>query len=231
MSLAEELEGAVSKIFREKWEQRQGSVVPAPEDLRLSNDAVELEGTVLYADISGSTAMVDQLPASLAAEIYKAFLLCAGRIIRAEGGTVTAYDGDRIMAVYVGDSKNTDAARTALKINSAVLKIVNPLYARIYGNSPLLAYSMRHVVAVDTSTLLVARTGFRGTNDLVWVGPAANYAAKMTSLDDAHPSWVSKQVHDQLHESLRTGVNGEAIWELVLWGGKHLYRSKHHWPI
>jgi len=30
---------------------------------------------------------------------------------------VTAYDGDRVMAVYLGNSKNTSAVTTALKIH------------------------------------------------------------------------------------------------------------------
>jgi class 3 adenylate cyclase len=50
-----------------------------------------------------------------AAEIYKTFLHCAAKIIRSEDGVITAYDGDRIMAVFIGNAKNTSAVRAALK--------------------------------------------------------------------------------------------------------------------
>ena len=110
----------------EEWSEREGRVVPESDGLRLGNDAVTLEGTVLYADLDDSTKLVDTAEPWLAAEVYKAYLVCAARIIRSEGGVITSYDGDRIMAVFIGDPKNTDAARTALKINFAVQKIVNP---------------------------------------------------------------------------------------------------------
>ena len=176
MALSDDLRIEISDTFRDQWQCRDGIVVPIPEALHLSNDAVRLDATVLYADMSGSTYLVDTCVPQFAAEIYKAFLLCAGKVIRSEGGIITAYDGDRVMAVFLGASKNTAATRAALKINYAVKAIANPLIANCYQNFP---YAIRHVAAVDTSSLFVARTGFRGANDLVWVGRAANYAAKI----------------------------------------------------
>ena len=64
--------------------------------------AVKIEGTVLYADLDSSTNLVDEYKPQFAAEMYKTYLHCAAKIIRSEGGTITSYDWDRIMAVYVG---------------------------------------------------------------------------------------------------------------------------------
>ena len=69
------------------------------------------------------------------------FLSCAARIIRDQGGTITGYDGDRIMAVFIGESKNSTAARTTLMINYAVLKIINPAIQNQYPNS---GYAVKH---------------------------------------------------------------------------------------
>jgi hypothetical protein len=53
------LKDEVAKIFRSQWTTRNGYVVPDPDDAKLGNDAVVFEkATVLYADLSGSTAMV-----------------------------------------------------------------------------------------------------------------------------------------------------------------------------
>src|SRR5271157_5911165 len=125
-TLGQQLEQEVKKIFRERWSSRDGQKVPESEDLQLGNDAVRLDGTVLYADLDGSTDMVNNYKPEFAAEVYKSYLHCAAKIIRDEGGVITAYGGDRIMAVFIGDSKNTSAARTAMKINYAVTKIINP---------------------------------------------------------------------------------------------------------
>ena len=112
MALRDELSEEVDKIFRTTWSVRDGRDVPESEDLALGNEAVKLDdATVLYADMAASTKLVDGFKWHFPAEIYKCFLYCAARIIRAEGGQITAYDGDRIMAVYIGDWKNTSAAR------------------------------------------------------------------------------------------------------------------------
>ena len=192
MSLGDDLNSEVKKILRETWTTRQGRVVPDPEDLGLGNDAVLLDGTVLYADLNGSTNLVETMKPEFAAEVYKCFLTCAARIIRAEGGEITAYDGDRIMAVYLGDSKNSDAARTALKIKYSVTKIINPAIRDQY---PRTSYTVGHVVGIDTSKLFVARIGVRGDNDLVGVGRAANYAAKLSDGAGA-PSQITADVYN-----------------------------------
>lgn len=86
MALKEDLEEEVAKIFREQWTARDGRGVPDPEDLGLGNDSVKLDATVLYADMADSTSLVDTNRLSFAAEVYKAYLTCAARIIKDEGG-------------------------------------------------------------------------------------------------------------------------------------------------
>ena len=159
MALKDELENKVKDIFRMQWSERNGQVVPSSEDLTLGNDAVKLDGVVLYADMSESTKLVDSYKASFAAEIYKAYLHCTAKIVRSEGGEVTAYDGDRIMAVFIGDSKNTSAARAALKINYARINVVNSSIKSHYPNA---TYQVKHTVGVDSCKLFITRTGIRG---------------------------------------------------------------------
>lgn len=214
MTLVDELTTYVKSAFQGRWDTTTGRVVPEPTTIALGNTAVELESaTVLYADIDGSTSMVDQHPWYVCAEVYKAFLHCAAKIIRSHAGVITAYDGDRVMAVYIGERKNTRAALTALKINWAVHKIINPLFAAQYPRS---TYRLQHVVGIDTSKLHVARTGVRGDNDLVWVGRAANYAAKLTTLDSQYPTWITDQVYLALAEDAKI-YQGTSMWELRIW--------------
>lgn len=190
MILKEDLEIQVKNIFSLAWNARKGIVVPNDRSISLGNNGVELNATVLYADLSKSTNLVDNYAPEFAAEIYKAYLLCAAKIIRNQGGEITAYDGDRIMAVFIGEKKNTSSVKAALKINYAVRSIINPAIAKQYGEGK---YSVNHVVGIDTSSLLVAKTGVRGANDLVWVGRAANYAAKLSSLPN-FPTYITHSI-------------------------------------
>lgn len=229
MSLEEDLRSEVKRICGDQWTARDGQKVPESADLKLGNDAVKLNATVLYADLSASTKLVDGYKPHFAAEIYKSYLHCAAKIIRSEGGSITSYDGDRIMAVFIGDWKNTSAARAGLKINYAVQDIVNPAIKAQYDTT----YQVSQTIGIDTSTLFVARTGIRGSNDLVWIGRAANYAAKLTELSSDYPTRITASVHGMLQNNLKT-TNGKSMWEARSWttmNGHSIYRSNWKWPV
>lgn len=231
MSLGDDLAKEVREVFKTTWSTRKGTKVPESEDLGLGNDAVELDGTVLYADLDASTNLVDSYAPTFAAEIYKTYLHCAAKIIRSEDGVITSYDGDRIMAVYIGDLKNTAAATSALKINYAVTQIVNPILKECY---PKKNYIVRQIVGIDTSPLFVARTGIRGSNDLVWVGRAANYAAKLCSLSADYPSRLTGTVYDMLLDSAKYSNDGKPMWEAESWNemnGMTIFRSNWRWSV
>ena len=131
MALKEDLSAYVSRVFQTRWEVRDGNIVPDTKDIQLGNQAVQFkEATILYADLSGSTRLVDSSAWWFAAAIYKTFLYCAARVIGAEGGVIAAYDGDRVMGIFIGPNQWTSAVRCALKINWATANIVTPLMKR-----------------------------------------------------------------------------------------------------
>jgi class 3 adenylate cyclase len=86
------------------------------------------------------------------------------------------------------------------------------------------------VVGIDTCKLLVAKTGIRGANDLVWVGRAANWAAKLCTLSDEWPTRITKAVHDNMNDKVRlVGGTGASIWQSANWTDMNnapIYRSK-----
>lgn len=231
MPLADELRNEVIKIFRDQWSTRMGQVVPEPENITLGNGAVEFgRATVLYADLSGSTAMVNTYKWAFAAEVYKTFLYCAARLVRASGGTITSYDGDRIMGVFVGDDQCDNAAQCGLKINYAVQKIVNPALKAQY---PKTEFEVKQVVGIDVSSIRAARTGVRGGNDVVWVGRAANYAAKLTELNLAERTWITKDVYDELDSASKLSQQ-TSMWKSFEWtqnGKLPIYGSTWRWVV
>lgn len=232
MSLKTDITKDIESIFKTRWTVQKTETVPAPEDLLLnSNHAKDLEtATVLYADLDGSTKMVDSKSWEISAEVYKTYLRCAAGVIRNEGGAITAYDGDRVMAIFTGSSKNTTAARCALKINWAVKNILQPAFDAQYPQS---AFKVRHVVGIDTTQLRTARVGVRVDNDLVWVGRAANYAAKLTTLNADTATWITKAVYDSLADEAKysSGVN---MWKEYRWEKMNnltIYGSTYWWSF
>jgi class 3 adenylate cyclase len=223
-----ELIAEADATLRTKWETRAGRKVPEAEDIELGNDAVILDGTVLYADMADSTGLVDSFKPWFAAKIYRTYLAGACRIIRDNGGGITAFDGDRVMAVFIGDRKNTPAAKSALHINAFVAEL-NQTVRSVYPDT---SYTLRQSVGVDTSSLFIARTGIRNNNDLVWVGRAANYAAKLCSLGDAtYPSHITEDVFSKLADEAKYGPDRASMWEKRMWNatGNVIYRSNWTW--
>lgn len=105
-----------------------------------------------------------------------------------------------------------------------------PLMKKQYRDTK---FSIRHVVGIDSSDLWVARTGVRGANDLVWVGPSANYAAKLTELDAAYPTWITGRVFDRIHDNAKY-AKGKSMWERRSWtpmDGMTIYRSTYWWSF
>lgn len=230
MGLKDDLTSQVTTIFKSQWEETEGRVVPIPKDIGLGNKATLLkQAVVLYADLDGSTKMVDSKKWQFSAEIYKSFLHCSAKIIKAESGEITAYDGDRIMAIFIGEDKHNRAARTALKLRWAVLNIIQPLMKTQYKTD----FAIAHTIGIDISDLRAVRTGVRGDNDLVWVGRAANYAAKLTTLTSEYPTRITKAVYDGLSSSLKTS-NSKSMWEARTWttmDNIDIYRSNWGWKI
>jgi class 3 adenylate cyclase len=231
MGLKADLETAVSKIFMSAWTERDGNVVPDDQSIQLGNDAVKLTATVLYADLADSTRMVDNNAPTYSAEVYKTFLHCAAKVVADDAGTITAYDGDRIMAVYIGEIKNTRAVRSAMKLRYAVAEILKPAKDKQYPDAS--AEEVKFAVGVDTSDLFVARTGVRGANDLVWVGRAANYAAKLAAISSPY-IYITSEVFDNMKDEVKQSSNGQLMWEAVRWNtfdDRTIYRSRWRWQI
>ncbi|HEY4933153.1 MAG TPA: adenylate/guanylate cyclase domain-containing protein [Terriglobales bacterium] len=214
MGLAEELADEVARIFRDSWSMRDGRVVPDTDKLVFKNEGVKLDAAVLYADLASSTLLVDSQSSTLAAEVYKAYLYCAAKIVRNVDGEITAYDGDRIMAVFVGLWRHEHAVLATLRLNRVIGEIINPAFSRVYTT---ISYRLRHSVGIDSSPLMAVKTGIRDANDLVWIGRAANYAAKLSAQRSSSNSiYITKVVYDNLGETFRQ-FEGQKVWQETIW--------------
>lgn len=210
MTLESDLSAKVYSFAKDEWEITPGRVVPDATALPFSNSAKSLSACFLYADLSDSTGMVKRTIPRLAAEYYKAFLHCASKLIEANNGTIEAYDGDRVMGVFLGEKKEVNAVVAAFQLKRAMQNIVNPTFTRVYGD---LHKPLKYTVGIDTGDVLACKAGVRGTSELVWIGPAANYAAKLNSfsgLDHTYPTRVTAAVHAKLPSY--TLPDGTDVW-------------------
>jgi class 3 adenylate cyclase len=215
-------------VVTERWTVDEGRVVPATGDIPLSNSSRRFEiATFLYADLNGSTKMVEELSWSRSAEIYKTYLYCASRLIRHFNGEVVAFDGDRVMGVFLGGTQSTNAVRCALRINWALLKLIQPAYDNHHGAG----FSIGHTIGIDASEVRCCRTGVRGDNDLLWVG--SNIAAKLTSLSE-YPIWITDTIYKRMADDAKISSDGRNMWEERSWTARNnrvIYRSNWYWSL
>lgn len=230
MALSDDLKLTTKRIFSEPWEQVDARVVPETKSMALKNAGKKLNATVLYADLDGSTSLVDNYKPEFAAEVYRSFLYCSSRIIRANGGEIRSFDGDRVMGVFLGDTKNTSAVKSGLQINYAVKNIINPALKAQYASTK---YVVRHTVGIDSSTMMAVRAGVRSSNDISWIGRAANYAAKLNSLSSDFPTRITESVFENMNESAKLGGEPRrSMWQRRIWTDVNqmtIYRSSWTW--
>ena len=125
MGLKDDLIKNVADIIAAKREIRDGRKVPESADVGLIGVAVQLDAVFLYADLRDSTSLGAR-DKNVASDVFQVFLSTMSRIIKAEGGEIRSFDGDRVMAVFIGDTRHDAAARCALKMSWAFVNIVKP---------------------------------------------------------------------------------------------------------
>jgi adenylate cyclase len=206
MTLLEDMDSGVDSILETSLDIRNGRVVPHSENIVLASGGSRFDGTVLYADLAQSSQLATEFQQRTAAKVIKSFLMCCTKIITAHDGTVTSFDGDRVMGIFIGDSKNTNAATAALKINYVVQKIIEPKVKAYFSSMRETSYEVSHAVGIDTGSILAVRAGQRGSNDLIWVGRSPNFAANLSEIRESnYRSFISDNVFKTLHESAKKG--------------------------
>lgn len=212
MALLDTLTEEIENILDIQWDERSGNVIPDSNDVTLKNGAVKIEATFLYADLAGSSILAKKCPWATTAKIIRTYLDTAVRIIRHHGGEVRSFDGDRVMGIFKGDMPNTSAANCARKIDWVVTNIINPKAKAKFGSIQKNNIMIRHCVGIDTSEARAVRAGIRNNNDLIWIGKAPGFAAKLSDIREyPYEVYISKESYNKLHESAKKDGQ-EDVW-------------------
>lgn len=234
MATSDDVEAGVESVLGAVWNIRDGQVVPETEDVTLKNGAVKLSATYLYADLANSSTLAQKIKKEVGAKVIRSYLSAASRLIRWKGGAIRSFDGDRVMGVFIGTSKNTDAVRTALAINWAVTQVLAP---KLKAKWPDLSnnYTLGHGIGVATGEVLIVRGGVRDNNDLISIGPAANVAAKLSDVRGKAASvFITKGVYDNMDDSVKVAKNKTVnMWSsngvVVIGGAQYSTYSSTWW--
>lgn len=215
MTLQDDVRARTNQIVRATLVTRKSGNVPSEDNVAFMTQGVEIAATYVYADLANSSEMTNFVNPVVGAKIVTSYLDAATRTLKYFGGTVLSFDGDRVMAVYTGDNRNTAAAKAGLAINFHVKHTLEPAFQAVW---PTLTeyWSWGHGVGVDTGNVLIIRGGMRGTNDLVSIGSAANVAAKLSGMrGHNYDVFITEAVYADLDPSLYKDDRGWTVWTRV----------------
>src|SRR4051794_403406 len=130
--------------------------------------------TVLFADISGYTAMAERMDAELVKAMVDRCLRRLGEQVERFGGTVDKYIGDNVMAIFGAPVAHEDdaerAVRAALAMQDAIAEIDPELQLRVGLNTG------------DVLAGSVAESGYTVIGDTVNVAARLQAAAEIGSI-------------------------------------------------
>jgi len=204
MGLAEDVATEVNVITKTPWSIRDSKSVPDADDIALKrNGAVRLDATYVYADLAKSSELAQRAFPQVTGQIIRCYINTAARILKAHGGAIRSFDGDRVMAIYVGDNRNYAGVKAALTLQWAVHLVLNPALTATWSDLNSF-WRMEHAVGVATGPCLIARGGVYGDNDLISIGQAPNLAAKLSDVRNGrHSIFITENVYSTLPSELR----------------------------
>lgn len=217
MSFKDDCTTAVRNIVKTDFNTRFARVVPTTENVQQKDGAVYvIDAVYVYADMADSTGMATTFAAEDAAKIIRSYLHAVSRVLRDRGGEIRSFDGDRVMAIFMGDGAADKAVDAALRITSVVKDIVHDellTYCESYRDHWVKSdWRVRHRTGIDIGTALIVRAGVRGNSDLVSIGDSPNIAAKLSDYKGGGTTIISERIWQELnYDNCYSGE--KSMWE------------------
>jgi class 3 adenylate cyclase/tetratricopeptide (TPR) repeat protein len=161
--------------------------------------------TVLFADVTGSTALGEQLDPESLRRVMARYFEAARSCLERHGGTVEKFIGDAVMAVFGVPTVHEDDALRAVRAASELrdsLGVLNGEFEREYG------VSLQLRTGVNTGEVVT------GTEERLATGDAVNVAARLEQA--AQPGEIL--IGEQTHRLSRGGIEAEPVEPLSLKG-------------
>jgi len=132
--------------------------------------------TILFCDVTGSTAMAERLdPEEWTSIMNSAFKLLTESVDRF-GGTVARLMGDAILAFFGAPTAHEDDPQRAVSAGLAMLESIQPLREELLRERGL-DFNVR--VGINTGLAVVGNVGSEEHGEFTAMGDAVNLAARM----------------------------------------------------
>jgi adenylate cyclase len=171
-------------------------------DLRLGGQA--MEGTCMFTDVRGFTTFSESLTASEVIEILNVYLSEMSEAILDHGGTLVAYMGDGIFAVFGAPIEQPDHADRALAAGREMLTKRLPYFNALMEERGLPA-GFRMGVGLNSGPFMSGNVGHERRLEYTAIGDTTNTAARLEGMTKGQP--YSLFMSDTTKEALTQPVD------------------------
>jgi class 3 adenylate cyclase/tetratricopeptide (TPR) repeat protein len=134
--------------------------------------------TVLFADVSGFTALCEKLDAEDVALTMNRVFIELTDVIEAHGGVVDKYLGDAVMALFGAPRAFGDDAERAARAGLAMIETLDRLAVEL---EPTLGRRLAMRIGINTGLVVAGMLGGRGYERYTVMGDTVNLASRMES--------------------------------------------------
>ena len=168
----------------------------AEDGLRLGGERKVV--TVMFSDVRGFTAYSEKHAPEEVIEVLNEYLSVMSDVIDAHGGTLVAYMGDGIMAVFGAPADQVDHADRAL---AAAEEMAGPALARF--NELLLARGdepFQIGVGLNAGPVMAGNVGSQRRMEYTTIGDTTNTASRLETMTkgSGHAIFLSESVKEML---------------------------------
>jgi class 3 adenylate cyclase len=142
----------------------------------------EVEVSVLFSDIRGSSTLAERLGARDVAAIIGRHLSAMAEVVLAHGGMIDKFQGDAVMAVFGAPEPQPDHAERALRCAIAMQARQEELNAEGWEVEGLSELGVG--IGVNTGQVIAGTVGGGGRLEYTVVGDAVNVASRLQSEAD-----------------------------------------------
>lgn len=133
------------------------------------------EATVLFVDLAGFTAMVEQMPAPAVVALLNDYFSVVTEILERHRGVITQFQGDAVLAVFNVPVADAEHARHAVQ---AAIAIRGAVEARTFSGRTL-----RVRIGIATGEVVAGSVGASGRLTFTVHGDAVNLAARLEQMN------------------------------------------------
>ncbi len=176
----------------------------ADQIITRSDEGVKLGGisrtaTVMFTDLRGFTQFSEHMEPEQVIDVVNRYLGEMSEAILAEEGTIVAYMGDGIMAVFGAPLEQPDHADRALRAARAMLDTHLPRFSEWMKENGL-GEGFRMGIGLNSGTVVSGNVGSEKRLEYTALGDTTNTAARLEGMTKGtpHQLYCAQTTHDML---------------------------------